>query len=103
MEYKGLIFTNHILQRMNERGIDFRDVYWAWAKPDEFVSAQTSGAYKYFRNKNGKKIAVVAKKNDQSKWVVLTCWQKEIVDWRTNNKKTKLSLWKNLWKMIGGN
>jgi len=103
MEYKGLIFTNHILERMDQRRIDFKDVYWAWAHPDKNEKAQTNGAYKYSKQKDNKYIVVVAKKNEQGKWVVLTCWQKEIVDWQKQKKtKTGLSFWQNLWKMISG-
>jgi len=87
---------------MNQRRIDFKDIYWAWSKPDEFVPAQTKGAYKYYRKSDSKKISVVAKKNEDGKWVVLTCWQKEVIGWNRKNKYRHLNFWQNLWKMISG-
>jgi len=103
MEYKGLIFTNHILQRMQQRGIDFHDIYWAWAKPDDTLKAETPGALKFYRNYDNKKIAVVAKKNEDGKWLVLTCWQKEVFSRRKKSSiNSGLTFWQNLWKMIRG-
>ncbi len=102
MEYKGLIFTNHILERMNQRGIDFKDVYWAWARPDETFKAETPGAFKYYRTNDKKLIAVVAKKNDQGKWVVMTCWQKEVFGQSKKKKTSGRNFWQNFLRIVLG-
>jgi uncharacterized protein DUF4258 len=109
MEYKGLIFTNHILERMKQRGLSYDDIYWVFSRPDEVYKASASGGKKYYRNWKGKRFSVVAKQNDEGKWIVLTCWAKDLHGAKPNDhwvgKKNKKkdnndSFLKNMWKMI---
>jgi Domain of unknown function (DUF4258) len=101
MEYKGLIFTNHIIDRMNQRNISFAEVAWVFQNPEKILPASTKGAYKYYRDNDKKKLAIVAKKNEQGKWLILTCWKKEVFDYQSKKKDgKKLNFWQNLWKMV---
>lgn len=78
MKKKGLIWTNHILERMNERKLSFDDVYWVFKKPDEFHYDEKKGTYKYYRYLDNSRLAVVATKNDNKEWVLMTCWIKDL-------------------------
>jgi len=110
MEYKGLIFTNHILERMKQRNLNYEDVYWVFSKADEVYDAKVKGGKKFYRNWKGKRYSVVAKKNDQGQWIVLTCWAKDLNGakpndhWIGNKRKDKSqdSFLKNMWKMVMG-
>ncbi len=75
--FKGLIFTNHALQRMHERKLSQNDVWAVWYKPDQSRFAKSKGAWIYYKTWNNQKVEVVAKKNPSNEWVILSVWSKE--------------------------
>jgi hypothetical protein len=95
MEYKGLIFTNHILERMKQRNLRPIDIYWIFSKPDKKVNSEKNGAIKFYRNYRGVGYIVVGKKNENKEWIMLSCCWKE-------SNKNKLGFWKNFWQMLMG-
>lgn len=95
MKYKGLIFTNHILERMKQRNLRPVDVYWIFSKPDRKKKSKKNNGIKFYRNYQGVDYVVVAKKNENAEWVMLSCWWKE-------KNRIKLGFWKNLWQMLMG-
>jgi hypothetical protein len=109
MEYRNLIWTNHILQRMKERNLSYDDVYWVFSKPEEIKESKAQGGKKFSRNYKGKWYTIVAKKNEKSQWVLLTCWEKDERQHKDRNRKhgkkynrRNIGFWKNLWEMITG-
>lgn len=106
MEYKGVILTNHLLARMKERGIDYKDLYWVFSRPDEVTEGKAKGSKKFYRAYKGQKWSVVAKKNEKGQWVLLTCWIKDLdknIEFRTQNlSRKKESILKSMWRMIRG-
>lgn len=101
MKYKGVVWTNHILQRMKERGLSYDDVYWAFSKPDKSLPSAADGGHKYYRVHNGLRLAVVAKKNEVGEWVMMTCWSKQLYQGK-GKKQKHLGFWQNLLKMLLG-
>jgi hypothetical protein len=91
--YRGLIFTNHALQRLHEREISQGDAWVAFHNSDQSRYAATKGAWIYYKTINGRKIEVVAKKNDRNEWVVLSVWAKP-----TFGQEHKKTPW--LWKLL---
>src|SRR5690554_5519069 len=71
--YKGVVWTNHALQRLKERGISQSDAWYVFSRPDQSRYAQTKGAWIYYKNLDDQKIEVVAKK-DEGKWIILSVW-----------------------------
>ena len=100
MEYKGLVFTNHILTRMKERKLRAQDIYWIFSKPDEIKDSKTENAKRFYRYWKGTRYAVVAKKDKDDKWIMLTCWWKDLGFLKT--EKRKMNIWQKTWKMIIG-
>ncbi len=80
--YKGLIWTNHALSRLRERGIKQSDAWATWSRPEQSRFAETRGAWIYYRtykNYNGSfRIEVVAKQNEKKDWVVLSVWSRPV-------------------------
>lgn len=74
--YKNLIWTNHALRRMRERGIVQSDAYAAWRNPDRSKYAKNKAAWVYYKDLNSKNIEVVVKKNEKGEWVILSVWSK---------------------------
>jgi len=96
--YGGLIWTNHAIQRLSERGITQGDAWATWNRPDQSRYASSKGAWIYYRTWGNTKIEVVAKQNEKKEWIVLSVWSREVA---ANYKKQKNdSSWLNLLKKI---
>lgn len=76
--FGGVIWTNHALQRLQERGIKQGDAWATWRNPQQSRYAQNKGAWIYYRNYGSQRIEVVAKQNEKKQWLILSVWSKEI-------------------------
>lgn len=95
-EYKGIIWTNHALERLRQRRIRQSDAWAAFSNPDQSRYAKSKGAWVFYRTWKGTRIEVVAKKED-GKWIVLSVWAKEAL-----SKKERKSFWTKLFKLFSG-
>ena len=75
--YKNIIWTNHAIKRMRERGIKQSDAWATWRNPQKSRYAKVKSAWIYNRIINGENIEVVAKKNEEDDWVILSVWSKQ--------------------------
>lgn len=85
--YGGVIWTNHALQRLKERGISQADAYYTFKNPHQSRFANNKGAWIYYRIYNNNRIEVVAKKNEENEWLILSVWSKEIFSKKDHNQK----------------
>ncbi|MFZ5932599.1 MAG: DUF4258 domain-containing protein [Patescibacteria group bacterium] len=76
--FGGVIWTNHALERMRERGISQSDAWATWSRPEQSRFAASKGAWVYYRTYKHEKIEVVAKKNERGQWVILSVWSRPI-------------------------
>lgn len=76
--YGGVIWTNHALSRLSERGIKQGDAWAVWNRPEQSRYSNTKGAWIYYRTFGSERIEVVAKKNERSEWVILSVWSKNV-------------------------
>ncbi|MGI5828073.1 MAG: DUF4258 domain-containing protein [Patescibacteria group bacterium] len=103
MKYKGVIWTNHILERMKERNLSYDDVYWVFRKPDEIKESKAKNGYKFYRHYDNSRFALVARKNEKDEWVFVTCWSKNLdKPYKQRRTKKHISFWRNLWHMLTG-
>mgnify|MGYP000981964475 CR=1 FL=1 len=102
MNYKGIIWTNHILQRMKERDLSYDDVYWVFRKPDETRKGKAEKSYKFYRNDKNRRYALVAKKNEKGEWVFLSCWTKDLYLAYKKKESKSMGFWRLVWKMLAG-
>lgn len=74
-EYRGVVFTDHALQRLRERGISQGDAWATLNSPDQSrQGSNKQGSWVYYKTYGSEKIEVVAKHNNQGQWVVLSVW-----------------------------
>lgn len=78
--YGGVIWTNHALQRLNQRGIKQGDAWATFQRPDQSRYASTKGAWIYYKTYGNEKIEVVAKQNERNQWVILTVWSRPVYE-----------------------
>ena len=91
--FGGVIWTNHVLSRMRQRGIKQGDAWAAFRRPDQTKHAKIKGAWVYYKTWTNQKMEVVAKQNEQKKWIILSVWSRSM-----SGKKVKK--FEPLWKLI---
>ena len=97
-EYKGTIWTNHALQRIEERGIRQGDAWATWSKPDKSKYSKSRGGWVYTRTWGTEQIQVVAKQNEKGKWLILSVWGKTVKV--QSDKQVRPSLFSRLINFI---
>jgi hypothetical protein len=82
--FGGIIWTNHALQKLSERGIKQGDAWATWRNPEQSRKARIPGAWVYYRtypsagSGQAQKIEVVAKKNEKGEWIILSVWSRPV-------------------------
>lgn len=95
-EYKGLIFTNHALTRLKQRGISQGDAWATWRNADQSRYAKSKDAWIYYKTYGSSTIEVVAKYNEKKEWVVLSVWSKPVYKQKYKKSSGILASIKNL-------
>ena len=75
-KFGGVIWTNHALSRMSQRGVSQSDAWATWRNPQQERKAKIPGAWVYYRIYGDQKIEVVAKKNEKKEWIILSVWSR---------------------------
>jgi len=95
--FRGLIWTNHALAKLKERGISQADAWATWKRPDNSRYAQSKQAWIYYRVIRNQKIEVVAKKNEYNQWLILSVWSKTIKKPKSSSVSSKFLKKNNRW------
>ena len=74
--FGGIIWTNHALERMSQRGINQGDAWATWRRPQQSRKAKIPGAWLYYRTYGSERVEVVAKQNERKEWIVLSVWSR---------------------------
>jgi len=75
--FGGVIWTNHALERLKERGISQSDAWATWNRPDQSRQGSSNkGSWVYYKTYGNEKIEVVAKKDETGKWIILSVWSR---------------------------
>lgn len=72
--YKNVIWTNHALNRMKERGLTQDMAAEAFHHPDNQFAGTQKDTLRYQKQFGKSKATVVAKKNEKNEWVILSAW-----------------------------
>ena len=78
--FGGVVWTNHALARLNERGIKQGDAWATFNRPEQSKRATIPGAWVYYRTWSSQKIEVVAKKNEKGEWIILSVWSRPVYE-----------------------
>jgi len=92
--FGGVIWTNHALQRLKDRGIKQGDAWVTWRRPEQSRYAKEKGTWIYYRTfpstSSGQvqRIEVVAKKVEKppaqrasgpaGEWIILSVWSRYV-------------------------
>lgn len=76
-KFGGVIWTNHALDRLRERGISQGDAWATWSRPEQSRKG-ASGNWVYYKTYGNQKVEVVAKQNERGEWLILSVWSKPV-------------------------
>jgi len=76
--FGDVIWTDHAIKRLKERGISQSDAWVTWRRPQKSKYALVKGAWVFYRTYGNNRIEVVAKRNEKKEWVILSVWSKDI-------------------------
>lgn len=71
--YKDTIWTNHALQRLEDRRLTQQLVYKAFQNPDKEYKS-SDGSRELQKRFGIHLVTVIAKQNEKKQWVIISCW-----------------------------
>lgn len=71
--YGNVIWTNHALERLNQRGLS-QEMAWQTFKNPQTSAKEKQNTLKFERKFQSSTVTVVAKQNDKREWVILSAW-----------------------------
>lgn len=71
--FSGIIWTNHALERLDQRGLTQDLAHSAFTNPDKSYSAR-DGGMEFIKWVGKSKITLIAKKNERGEWLVISNW-----------------------------
>jgi hypothetical protein len=111
-DYGGVIWTNHVLERIDQRGLTKDIVLQTYRHPDHSVPGKQPGTIEYTRRFQSSVVTVIAKKNDRAEWLLLSAWidpplpgtadAKKKQEWRKYQKASLLGkIWMQVLRLLG--
>jgi len=79
--YGGVIWTNHALERLRERGIKQGDAWATLRRPEQSrrgSKQRSSGDWVFYKTYGAERIEVVAKQNEKKEWIILSVWSRPV-------------------------
>lgn len=84
--FGGIVWTDHALGRLRQRGIKQGDAWAAWKRPQQSRLGRR-GQFIYYRTYGNQRIEVVAGKDKKGKTVVFSVWSRRVYGQRSYWKK----------------
>ena len=72
--FGGIIWTNHALQRLNERKLDQALALQAFQHPDSSFAGKQQGTTEFHKRFERSVVTIIATQNEKKEWIVLSCW-----------------------------
>jgi hypothetical protein len=102
--YGGAIWTNHALERMEQRYLP-QDMAWqAFQHPDTSFAGKQPGTTESIKQFGSSKVTIISKQNEQREWIILSCWIDPPLPGTKDYKKKqayksfqKAGFWGKLW------
>lgn len=79
-KFGGVIWTNHALERLRQRGISQSDAFITYNRPDDKRYASAKGAWVCTKKVGRQIIEVVTSQNKRKEWVIMSVWSKPAYD-----------------------
>ncbi len=107
MRYSDIIFTNHAIERMGQRGLSYDYVKETVKNPDRSYGGKESGTTESIKQYGISKVTIITKRNQQNEIIVLSAWidpplagTKDAKEKNLYNKSKKAGPWGKIWIAI---
>lgn len=100
--YGGVIWTNHALQRLSERGIKQSDAWATFQRPEQSRVATADGGWIYYRTYGQERLEVVAKQNEKREWIILSVWSRPVFGTYTQVRIKRSDLFDKIMNFLFG-
>src|SRR4051812_36400359 len=72
--YGNLIWTNHALDRLSQRGLSQEKALIAFRNPDNSSPGSTPGSMQFTKYFGSSKVTLVGKENERREWIIISAW-----------------------------
>ncbi|OGK67009.1 hypothetical protein A2313_01620 [Candidatus Roizmanbacteria bacterium RIFOXYB2_FULL_41_10] len=72
--FSGLIWTNHALQRLQERQFSQSQAALAYSTPDQIRAGKKANTQEYMKHFGEKTITLIVSNNDRGEKIVVSAW-----------------------------
>lgn len=72
--YGGIIWTNHAIDRLLQRGLSQKLAWEAFKYPDKTSPCKKEETIEYQKRINNSLITIIAKQDEKKTWIVLSAW-----------------------------
>src|SRR3989344_400955 len=72
--FVGAIWTNHALERLDQRGLTQNLAGQAFKNSDFSNPGKQAGTIEFKKKFNNSTVTIIAKKNERQEWIILSCW-----------------------------
>lgn len=73
-EYGNIIWTNHAIDRMRDRGLTQERAWEAFRYPDDTIIGKNQDGSKFKKKFDKYLVTVIAKQNEKKEWIVISAW-----------------------------
>lgn len=87
--YGGIIWTNHALERLGQRGLTQKMALETFQSPDRVVQGKNAGTQEFQKKYNISLVTLIGKKNEKGEWLVLSVWIDPPLPGTMDDKKRK--------------
>lgn len=109
--YGGAIWTNHALERLQQRRLSQQLAFQAFQYPEETVTGKQNNTLEFRRREGASLITIIAKQNDKREWIILSCWvdpplpgsidiPRQEAYWRYRTDAKNATFWGKFWVEI---
>lgn len=105
--YGGIIWTNHALERLLQRGIIQENALKTFRIPDKSFPGKVEGSYEYVKRFGEKQVTLIGRQNENKQWIIVSAWVDPPLLGSEDDKKQKeykaykkASGWKKLLLLV---
>lgn len=105
--YGNLIWTDHALEKMAERGINQTDALNTFNYADTSLQGKNPGSIEYVKHNGPTTITLIAKQNEKGEHIVISVWQdppnpgtRDARQKENYKKMQKASFWGKVWLTV---
>lgn len=102
--YGGVIWTNHALDRLEERQLPQEMAWETFQHPDHSYPGKQSGTTEAIKKFGTSTVTIISKQNERREWIVLSCWIDPPLPGTADYKKKqayhryqKATFWGKIW------